>query len=122
MNEQNYDSFIERERATKHKILLFTEKKSTPTIYKALSKKYLDRLNFGEIKQAEEELVKRFGVETFPTIIALTDPENYIGEKYEGEMKIDQMTKFMGNYAYSTPKKVEITDFVELTEKKMKGG
>lgn len=28
----------------------------------------------------------------------------------------------MGNYAYSTPKKVEITDFVELTEKKVKGG
>lgn len=122
VNEQNYGSFIERERATKHKILLFTEKKSTPTVYKALSKKYLDRLNFGEIKQAEEELVKRFGIETFPTIVALTDPENYIGEKYEGEMKIDQMTKFMGNYAYSTPKKVEITDFVELTEKKMKGG
>lgn len=28
----------------------------------------------------------------------------------------------MGTYAYSTPKKVEITDFTQLTEKKMKGG
>jgi len=28
----------------------------------------------------------------------------------------------LGNYAYSTPKKVEVTDFVELTEKKRKGG
>uniref|UniRef100_A0A7S3T1F4 Uncharacterized protein n=1 Tax=Strombidinopsis acuminata TaxID=141414 RepID=A0A7S3T1F4_9SPIT len=28
----------------------------------------------------------------------------------------------MGNYAYSTPKKAEITDFTELTEKKVKGG
>jgi len=29
----------------------------------------------------------------------------------------------MGNYAYSTPKKPEVTDFVELTEKKhSKGG
>lgn len=55
--------------------------------------------------------------------MALTDPENYGIEKYEGEMNnIDQLTKFMGNYAYSTPKKVEITDFIELTEKKMKGG
>jgi len=51
--------------------------------------------------------------------MALTDPENDVGEKYEGELKIDQLTKFMGNFAYSTPKKVEITDFVELTEKKM---
>ncbi len=41
VTENNWQSFIERERATKHKILLFTEKKTTPTIYKALSKKYL---------------------------------------------------------------------------------
>jgi len=54
--------------------------------------------------------------------LALTDPENHQGDKYEGEMIIDQLTKFMGGYAYSTPKKVEVTDFTELTEKKMKGG
>ena len=123
VTESNYDSFVERDRNTKHKILLFTEKKSTPTVYKALSKKYLERLTFGEVKQASEELVKQFGIEKFPTIMALTDPENYTGEKYEGEMNIDQLTKFMGNFAYSTPKKIEITDFIELTEKKMmKGG
>lgn len=74
---------------SKHKILLFTDKKSTPTVFKALSKKHIERLNFGEIKQAEAELVKEFGVEAFPTIIALTDPENYKGEKYEGEMTVD---------------------------------
>ena len=119
---ENIESFIERDRATKNKIILFTEKKTTPTVYKALSKKYLERLNFGEVKQAEEALVKQFQITAFPTIIALTDPENFGFEKYEGEMNIDQLTKFLGNYAYSTPKKVEITDFIELTEKKMKGG
>lgn len=123
VSESNYDSFVERERATKHKILLFTEKKTTPTIYKALSKKYLDKLIFGEVKQSDEALIKQFGITEFPTIMALTDPDNYQGEKYEGEMKIDQLTKFLGNYAYSTPKKVDVTDFVQLTEKKMmKGG
>ena len=118
----NLDSFIERDRATKHKIILFTEKKATPTVYKALSKKYLERLNFGEVKQSEETLVQQFGITAFPTIIALTDPESLGYDKYEGEINIDQLTKFMGNYAYSTPKKIEITDFTELTEKKMKGG
>ena len=49
VTEDNFESFVERDRATKHKILLFTEKKSTPTVYKALSKKYLDRLTFGQI-------------------------------------------------------------------------
>ncbi len=89
VNEGNYDSFVERERATKHKILLFTEKKATPTLFKALSKKYLGKLNFGEIKKSEEALIKRFGIETFPTIVVLTDPENDGIEKYEGEMNID---------------------------------
>ena len=28
VTDENYDAFIERERATKHKILLFTEKKT----------------------------------------------------------------------------------------------
>ena len=89
VTESNYESFTERDRNTKHKILLFTEKKSTPTVYKALSKKYLERLTFGEVKQAEEGLCKLFGIEVFPTIMALTDPENYVGEQYEGEMNID---------------------------------
>ena len=76
----------------------------------------------GEVKNTEEVLVKKFGITAFPTIIALTDPENAGFDKYEGEMNIDQLTKFLGNYAYSTPKKVQLTDFVELTEKKTKGG
>ena len=53
----NLDSFLERDRATKHKIILFTEKKATPTVYKALSKKYLERLNFGEVKKSDEDLI-----------------------------------------------------------------
>ena len=50
VTDDNYDTFVQRERLTKNKILLFTEKKSTPTLFKALSKKYLDRLNLGEVK------------------------------------------------------------------------
>jgi len=72
VNEANYDSFVERDSMKKHKILLFTDKKSTPTVFKSLSKKHIDRLNFGEIKASEEELVKKFGIESFPTIMALT--------------------------------------------------
>jgi len=89
VNNGNYDSFVDRDRMTKNKIMLFTDKKSTPTVFKALSKKHIDRLNFGEVKQSETELLKSFGVTTFPTIIALTEPEDYKGEKYEGEMSVD---------------------------------
>jgi len=122
VNEANYDNFVDRERMSKNKILLFSDKKSTPTIFKALSKKHVDRLNFGEVKQAEASLLKQFGVTVFPTIIALTEPEDYKGEKYEGEMTVDQLSKWVSTYAYSSPKKIEVTDFQELTEKKVKNG
>jgi DnaJ family protein C protein 16 len=58
VNEANYDSFVDRDRMTKNKIIFFHDKKSTPTIFKALSKKHVDRLNFGEVKPAEESLLK----------------------------------------------------------------
>jgi len=57
VNEGNYDSFVDRDRTTKNKIMLFTDKKSTPTVFKALSKKHIDRLNFGEVKQSETALL-----------------------------------------------------------------
>jgi DnaJ family protein C protein 16 len=56
VNNENFDAFIERE-PTKYKILHFTEKKTTPTVIKAMSKKYRDKLAFGEIRQDESELI-----------------------------------------------------------------
>ena len=56
VNTDNFESFIERD-PQKHKILHFTEKKSTPTVIKAISKKYRDKLNFGEIRSTETELI-----------------------------------------------------------------
>ena len=73
VTDQSYDNFIQRERMTKHKILLFTDKKTTPTIYKALSKKFLNRLIFGEIRSTEEDLINNFKIKInkFPVIAAL---------------------------------------------------
>ena len=100
VRDDNYDKFVERDRLTKNKMLLFTDKKSTPTLYKALSKKYIERLNLGEVKQSSTELISKFGIKEFPTIIALTNPENYEAEAYSGEMNVDQLSKFMSNFAY----------------------
>ena len=37
-------------------------------------------------------------------------------------MKVDQLTKFISNYAYSAPKKAAKIEFTELSEKKYKSG
>jgi hypothetical protein len=118
VTSENYDSWVERDRLTKQKILLFTDKKTTPTMFKSFSKKHISRLNLGEVKQSEEELCKKYGVTDFPTILALTNPEDFESEKYEGEMNVDQVSKFLNTYAYATPKKPIVTDFTELTVEK----
>jgi len=56
VNSENYSEFIIRD-FDKNKFLLFTDKKSTPTIYKALSKKYLGKAVLGEVRKSETELI-----------------------------------------------------------------
>lgn len=43
--------------ASKYKVLLFTERKTTAPIFKALSKQYKDKLLFGEVRKSENELL-----------------------------------------------------------------
>lgn len=61
VTEDNYQSFIDRE-PTKYKVLLFTERKTTAPIFKALSKQYKDKLLFGEVRKSEVSLATKFGV------------------------------------------------------------
>jgi hypothetical protein len=62
---------------TKPHVLLFTDKKTTPAILKSLSKKFLDKLVFGEVRHTETELVEKFKVTEFPTLLVVTEIENY---------------------------------------------
>ena len=88
VSSQNFEQFTQRDHSTKNKVILFTDKKFTPAIYKALSKKYLDKLVFGQVRSEETELVERFEVKTFPTIVALTNPDTVEFTPYEG-FKVD---------------------------------
>jgi protein disulfide-isomerase A6 len=103
ITESNYPSFCEREK-TKHHVILFTDKKSTPAILKSLSKKYIDRLLIGEVRISETNLIQKFGIDVFPTLVILTDSEQFKAERYQGELKADQLWKFLDNYAYQTIK------------------
>ena len=72
------------------------DKKSTPPLFRALSKDFNDKLKFGEIRNSETSLVEKFSVQKFPTIMALTDEG---GVFYDGVMKKDQLMKFIRTYA-----------------------
>jgi hypothetical protein len=55
-------------------VLIFTERKTTAPLYKALSKQYKDKLVVGEVRSSEKGLVEKFAITKFPAILVITDP------------------------------------------------
>jgi hypothetical protein len=66
-------------------------------------------------KNSESDLIARFGVTQFPTMLVVTDPFSNEGDKYDGELKIDRLTKFLNNYSYKTASYEKKLDFIQLT-------
>ena len=116
INKDNYGDFI-TSNPSNHKVLLFTSKKTTPPLLKAISKHYQGKLYFGEVRQSESELVQKFGITKIPTLIVLSEPENYKGVIYEGALNRDGIEKFINKYAYETIKQeVKSSGVKELTK------
>jgi hypothetical protein len=87
---------------------------------KSLSKKYLNKLLIGEVRTSEAVLVEKLQVTKFPTLLVVSDAESFKGDVYTGEIKVDQLSKFLDNYAYSQVKKP--VRFEKLTEQRYKSG
>ena len=99
INKDNYNDFLTTHSERYH-VLLFTSKKSTSPLFKALSKDFLNRLNFGEIRKSETDLLKTFNVKTFPTLMVITEPESNEVDVFKDELKYDTLKKFFNKYAY----------------------
>ena len=99
INKDNYNDFMTSHPERYH-VLLFTSKKTTPPLFKALSKDYLNHLNFGEVRQSEKELIKTFNIDKFPTLIVITNLETNEYDLFKEEIKYDNMKKFLNRYAY----------------------
>lgn len=72
--------------------MLFTNKKSTPPLFKALSKEFKGKLEFGMVRHSETALNGIFKVSAYPTLIVAHSDEDY--KVYEGELLKDQIVKF----------------------------
>ena len=116
VNSKNFEEFLEAEPDSV-KVLLFTEKKSTPPLLKALSKEFKGKVLFGEVRQSESLLVSKFKIEKFPSIIGLEDEV----QVYPGEYSRDKLEKWVRDFMYkNTGKKAsvrELTKGLALTGK-----
>ena len=99
INKDNLNDFITSYPERYH-VLLFTSKKTTPPLFKSLSKDYLNHLSFGEVRQTENELIKTFNVDKFPTLMVLTNYETNEVDVFKEDMKYDTIKKFLNKYGY----------------------
>jgi hypothetical protein len=86
-----------------NKIILFTEKETTPLIYKGLTNYYYDRLLFGEIRSNQTELISRFNITKFPSIV-LVENSFLLNDKpkihyYTGSTRPGELIKYFDDYA-----------------------
>lgn len=67
-------------------MLLFSDKKGTPLVYKALSTHFDKTLQFGLIKDSESGLTSKYKVKSFPTFLLIKNkdgkPVKYDGTDY----------------------------------------
>jgi len=123
LTSENFQEFVNSE-PEKHKVLLFTAKKATPPLFKALSKDLKGKLLFGEVRQSSAELIEKFKITKIPTLMVLTDAEKSTGVFYEGNYKKDAIMKFLREYAYTSAKKksnkVDRGEAMEITRSSLK--
>jgi DnaJ family protein C protein 16 len=74
VNQNNFDTFI-NDNPGKPKVLLFSDKKGTPLIFKALSAHFDKTLLFGLIKDSEQGLVSKYKVKQFPAVFLVKDKD-----------------------------------------------
>lgn len=77
INSNNVKTFLE-DNPSKPKMLLFTETKSAPMVYRALSTYFDKTLEFGMVKKEDEALAKQYKVKKFPTFMLLKNNQKPI--------------------------------------------
>ena len=101
-------------RPEKYHVLLFTSKSATPSMYKALSQLFINKLIFGEIKQTETELIKLFKIKNFPTLMVVLDEERNKYDLYRGKITYEDVKNYLNKYS-EKKKNVDTSKVKEMT-------
>ena len=79
-----------------NKTILFTDKDQVPGLYKAMTAQFRARLDFALVWQNETDLVEKYGVKWFPTLLTIAGGKRY---EYDGELNFDDLKWYLGLHA-----------------------
>jgi len=102
VTNENVDTFMTTE-ATKPKVILFSNKKSPPTILKALSSETVFRrtIKFGFAIEDDVDVVSKFKVKKFPSIVMIRGAKAEIKDPYKGEMNFMAIREWVNLHSES---------------------
>ncbi|CAK0892410.1 unnamed protein product [Prorocentrum cordatum] len=88
LTKENVDTFLTTD-PSKPKVVLFSNKKSVPLIWKALSSETVFKrtVKFGFATEADTDIVSKFKVSKYPTVIMQRGQKSEVKETYKGELK-----------------------------------
>lgn len=84
------------------KVIVYTNKTTTSSMFKGLTGIYKDRVKFSEVLNTKRDILKQEEIKTFPTIVLYykKDKGSEIEKKiYEGKLNIDDIKEFIEPYA-----------------------
>ena len=79
-----------------NKVFLFTSKETVPLMYRGLSSYFRGRLLLGVVFSNQTQLVSKYSVEQFPTIIVVTKDQKLT---YTGNIKFEELVEFLDPFA-----------------------
>jgi len=97
LNSTNINKFVQ-DNPSVPKVLLFTDKKGVPLMYKALSLAFEKKIFFGIIRNDNTQLFEQYAVKATPQLLVLKS-----GERkpivYEGDMKYQNLFDFLNVFS-----------------------
>lgn len=120
LNDDNIDDFLANNEF--NKLLLFTDKKQTPLIFRGLSNYFYSQLLFGEVEKSQDKLIKRFKIQSFPTLMVYKTLEYLddildepILEFYKGKVNAKAIVEFLSEFALKSKKYLETNENFDTT-------
>eukprot|EP00286_Rhodomonas_abbreviata_P012290 CAMPEP_0181343420 /NCGR_PEP_ID=MMETSP1101-20121128/31579_1 /TAXON_ID=46948 /ORGANISM="Rhodomonas abbreviata, Strain Caron Lab Isolate" /LENGTH=413 /DNA_ID=CAMNT_0023455053 /DNA_START=200 /DNA_END=1438 /DNA_ORIENTATION=+ len=124
LTHENADDFFgQKENPTK--AVLFTKKMETPALWLRVADSFAGKMQFGEVRLAEFDLMQQFGMSTdaLPKVVAIR--VNYDGSKqkilYEGPNDFDKIREFLGDVMEGGPAVVELKRQLDSLQREAKG-
>ena len=97
LNEENSQTFLS-EKPSMPKVLLFTEKSGVPTLFKALSNIFENKMLFGIVRPDDTTMLNKFKVKAFPKIL-LYKTSTLKTHEYKGDLKYRGIFDWLNIYS-----------------------